>query len=74
MSDDIAIGRAPTLPAPTTCTCGRPKYTPADLKRWEDDMRDYYRAGGEHPYNPQWALAICWTVPDQRCNMKPLKP
>lgn len=50
-----------------TCTCGRPKYTEADLQRWRDGLARG-EADAEGYYNPEWARALCWTRPGVVCN------
>lgn len=48
------------------CTCGRPKWTQPDLKRWEEESL------GKDPrtFNPDWAKAICWYSGGDKCPMK----
>lgn len=53
------------------CKCGRPRYTAGDLARWQNEI-DKLAPDEVHPYNPEWARAICWTVHDQACIMKPI--
>ncbi len=62
---DPAGDTAPRLAA--VCeTCLRPKYTEADLARWNAEFPD-----GQPRPDPEWAAAICWTKPYARCCCKP---
>ena len=52
--------------------CLRPKYSPADLRRWEYEVAEITKLGGEPlKHNPEWARAICWTNRSYRCVGKP---
>lgn len=53
-----------------TCMCGRPKWTPPDLKRWDEESL------GKDPraFNPDWAKAICWHNGIGKCPMKRVAP
>lgn len=53
----------------TKCTCGRPKWTPPDLQRWEDEARE---CPIPTKFNPDWAKSICWYVGPDKCPMKPV--
>lgn len=48
------------LPA-DICTCGRPRAGSDDMKRWQ-----------AKPEHTEWSRALCWTLRDRRCNMKPV--
>lgn len=56
-------------PTSETCSCGRVKYTPADLERWQ---REIAKHDSPMTFNPDWAKPICWTGRSHHCLMRKL--
>jgi hypothetical protein len=55
------------------CKCGRARYTSSDLLRWQDEVDEFGKSGGNGvSFNPDWAKPICWTIAGASCNYKKL--
>jgi hypothetical protein len=68
------------------CSCGRGRANAEDLERWNRETEGTLGRGlpdvfarvlsgsgtgtWTHLALPEWSLALCWTRPNKRCNMR----